>query len=145
MLRDHFEKLLQVFVKGAQGKELDLTTLLKETTAFFEEAQKELKSASPEEQKVIFAMMDEMYKKLQEESDRISEKTGMTEEQLMAFSENPRNYTPDQWREIQNTKKKMMQMGRVVGKILKPDEEEDKEELKKKVVRKLKRSDWKKS
>lgn len=93
-------------------------------------------------------MIDEMYEKLQSESKRISEKTGMTEEQLMAFSENPKNYTPDQWRDIQNTKKKMMQMGRVVGKILKPStpkEGSEKPLESKKIVRKVKRSDWKRS
>ncbi|NNM44190.1 MAG: hypothetical protein HKM07_07595 [Chlamydiae bacterium] len=148
MLKDHFEKLLQIFVKGREEKDLDLSALLKETSAFFEEAQKELKTASPDDQKIIFAMIDEMYEKLQSESKRISEKTGMTEEQLMAFSENPKNYSPDQWRDIQNTKKKMMQMGRVVGKILKPStpkEGSEKPLESKKIVRKVKRSDWKRS
>lgn len=40
MLKDHFEKLLQIFVKGREEKDLDLSALLKETSAFFEEAQK---------------------------------------------------------------------------------------------------------
>lgn len=150
MLKDHFDKLFEIFTKSSREKDLNLDLLLKETAAFFEEAKNELKTASKEDQEIIFSMLNQMYEKLQEESKRICDKTGMTEDQLSSFSENPRNFSPDQWREIQNTKKKMMQMGRVMGKVLKPKEktQEDSETPaapSKKIVRKVKRSDWRRS
>ncbi len=143
MLKDEFDKLMEHFNKGAEGKKVDMNEILAQSVAFFEQLQKELKEASPEDRDIIFQMMNQMHEKIHAESTRICEQTGMSEEQLLAFSENPKNFTPDQWIQIQSTKKKMMQTGRVIGKSLKTKEEgEAPPSPKKKGRRPPKKSQW---
>ena len=140
MLKDEFEKLLALFEKGAQGKKVNMDEVLEQSLQFFEDLQKEFQTASPEDREAIMAMMNKMYEKIQSESQRIAEKTGLSEEQLIAYSDNPKNFTADQWFKIQETKKKMMKTGRTIHKILQPKEE--KAPAPKKTASKIKKKNW---
>ena len=44
-------------------------------------------------------------KKIEEETQRVCEKTGMTPEQLADFSNNPKNFSEDQWSAIEGAKR----------------------------------------
>ena len=50
---------------------------------------------------------EELKKKIEEETKRVCEKTGMTPEQLMEYAEDPKNFSPEQWSAISSTKKKL--------------------------------------
>lgn len=140
MLKDEFDKLLALFEKGSKGKSVDMNEVLEQSLLFFDDLQKEFQTASPEDRESILAMMNKMYEKIQAESQRITEKTGMTEDQLIAYSDNPKNFSADQWFKIQETKKKMMKTGRSINKILQPKEE--KAHPPKKSISKIKKKNW---
>lgn len=59
-----------------------------------------------------------MYAQMIAESKRISERSGMTEEQLVAFAENPANFTADQWSSIQSSKEKIVDAGHDLAKTI---------------------------
>lgn len=119
MLRDEFNHLMELFHQGATGKQIDLQKVFTESLAFFEHLKHEYESGTPEERQEVLQMMSTMHKEIIEESKRIMKTSGMSEDQLMAFSENPSNFTAEQWKEFQESKSEIHQAGMDLVKVVK--------------------------
>lgn len=117
-IRKQFNKLYRHFSEQGKGTKVNFEQMMADTMEFFEQVQLELQEGSPEEKKELLEMMEKMYQKLNEESERISEEAGMSEEELMAYSENPDNFTPMQWMLLEHTKKSMKKSGRQITRLL---------------------------
>lgn len=115
MLKDEFSRLMSLFADGAEGKPISLEQVFHESQVFFEHLNDRLKNGTPEEKKDALRMMNEMYAEMIKETKKICEKTGLSEDQLSAFSENPSNFSQEQWKGIQEAKEKMSQIGRVLA------------------------------
>lgn len=107
MLKDNFEKLYDLLSRSTEDKSLDLNEVLKESVLFFNHLKENLLLAPPEERKEMVHMMQKLYAKLQEVYKIVAQRAGMTEEELYLYSENPSNFSPDQWGLIQDTKKEL--------------------------------------
>jgi hydroxymethylglutaryl-CoA reductase len=107
MFEEDIKKLLSYFTQISEGKQVNLNEMVKEFLVFFEKLKQELRIADEAQKREIFALMNDMHKKLLAETKKISEKTGMTDDQLLKFIENPSNFSPDQWQTIQEAKTKM--------------------------------------
>jgi hypothetical protein len=104
MLKDEFEHLLDLIRQGAEGKAVNLHEVFSESMTFFQHFKEEFERASPEEKKDLMQMMMAMNKEIMQESQKILKNSGMSEEQLVAFAENPSNFTPEQWKDFQESK-----------------------------------------
>lgn len=93
MLKDEFEHLMNMFREGSEGK-ISLHVLFTESLAFFQRLKDEFEQASPEEKQELMEMMTRMNKQVMEESKRIMKISGMNEEQLLSFSDNPSQLYP---------------------------------------------------
>ena len=126
MLKDEFNHLMALFREGAEGKKVNLHQLFSESLAFFEHLKEEFQQASPEERAEVLQMMTAMHREIIEESKKIMKTSGLTEEQLLSFAENPSNFTPEQWKEFQESKSQIHKAGmdlvKVVKKLLPPAE-----------------------
>ncbi|MBI3236448.1 MAG: hypothetical protein HYZ48_01870 [Chlamydiales bacterium] len=159
MLREELKRLMDLFSEGAEGKPIHLEEVFKEAFAFFGKLNDLLKEGDQEEKKEALSMMNELYTHMTKESKRMCEKTGMTEQQLAKYAENPSNFSPQQWGAIQEAREKMTQAGTHLAKSIEellPDEQRAalrSQPLKKKektekpggVPKKSKKSKWLKS
>jgi hypothetical protein len=107
MLKDEFSRLMSLFAEAGEGKPVNLEWLFAETFTFFEHLNLQLKNGTPDEKTDALRMMNEMHAELTRETKRICERSGLSEEQLEVSSENPSNYSPEQWKLIQEAKAKM--------------------------------------
>src|SRR5580704_17487242 len=100
MLRDEYNQLITMFHEVAEGKTLNLEQVFKQSLEFFEHLKAQIVTDTPEEKQEAMKMMAELYNQMITESKKITERTGLTEEQLMAFAENPANFTKEQCESI---------------------------------------------
>ncbi|MBS0652330.1 MAG: hypothetical protein JSR39_02260 [Verrucomicrobia bacterium] len=116
MLKDEFNRLMNLFAQGAEGQAINLEEVFRQSLAFFEHLNVQLQKGSQEEKKEALMMMSEMYTQMMQETKKICEKTGMSEEQLTSYAENPSNFSPEQWSSIQEARKKMLSAGQNLAK-----------------------------
>lgn len=156
-LRDEYHRLIALFEAGAEGKPIHLQDVFQQSLQFFEHLKVQIHRGSPEEKKEAMNMMMDMYRVMMEQTKRISQRAGLSEEQLLAFAENPSNFSPEQWHSIQESRDKIFHAGQEIAQAIKefaqdpsskqqePPLIESHEKKKGKGVKKVKRSDWTKS
>jgi len=151
MLKDDFKRLMDLFVQSAEGKQVDLQQVFSESLEFFEGLKDILATGSPEDKKEAITLMGEMYSKMMSEVKGICEKTGMTEEQLVSYAENPANFSSEQWNAIKSSKDQIMHVGKDLAKMLgdsnKPETsgQPQKPENKRPKEKKSRKSEWMRS
>ena len=145
MLKDDFEKLYDLLSRSVEDKSLNLNEVLKESVHFFDELKEELPKAPPSERKEMARMMQQLYAKLQEVYKIIAQRAGMTEEDLYTYSENPSNFSPDQWRLIQDTKQELFESTRQLHSKVEGKGATAPKQEKKPKTPKAKRGHWMKS
>ena len=150
MFKDRFDELMKIFHEGAEGKSIDIKQLFSQSLALFEDLKQELKNASPEEKNDLMRMMTDMYKQMLQETKKISQNSGMSEERLLAYSENPSNFTPAQWEMLQESRMKIHKAGQGLLKAMdqftpKTQVHTHKVQPLNKEIKKTRKSDWKRS
>lgn len=118
MIKDEFNRLIKLFQDAAEGKVVNLEEVFARSLAFFEHLKEQIAQGSEEEKKEAIAMMAEMYAKVMEDTKKISERSGMSEEQLLAFAENPANFSPEQWQKIQESRDQIYKAGQNLAKTI---------------------------
>jgi len=116
MIKDEFNRLISLFHEASEGKMINLDEVFSQSLAFFEHLKEKIATGDPEEKKEAIAMMSEMYNKMMEETKKICERSGMSEEQLLSFAENPSNFAPEQWQKIQESRDKIYKAGQNLAK-----------------------------
>lgn len=111
MLRDEYEKMMASFKQTLEGKTTNFEELCGESLNFFKIVQEVVQTGNEKDKEEVVAMMGEMYNTLMDETKKLTSKTGLTEQELLAFAENPDNFDPEQWKVIQDTRKTMFKAG----------------------------------
>ena len=156
MIQREYKRLLKMIEEGLDPKGVPLEEILSEAVVFFEALRKEFPAASQDDREAMIHMMTDLHAKLQEVSKKAAEEAGMSEEQLSSFGEDPSNFTPEQWQEIQKTKQRLYDSARKFSSDMSQEGRNQvagDEELKKKpskppiksTARRTKRKDWTKS
>lgn len=118
-LREDFNRLMEKFQReGSKKGKANLLELFKESLRLFEKLKETLANCSEEEKKQVFEVMAEMHKFLMQETKKIAERSGMSEDQLLRFSENPDNFSPSQWKALEVIKQKLDQTGKEVAGLI---------------------------
>lgn len=152
MFKEEYQKLFELIEKSEKDPQnFSLEEVLTEAAVFFEELRKTYPIASMEERQVMLEMMQTLHKKLQLVSKKLSESTGMTEEEFRVYSENPSNFPPEQWHLIQETRKTLFDSARKLSQALEqeqqssPDVQAPRSKPIRNPTKRAKRKDWKKS
>jgi len=106
---DEFERLLKFFSLSPEEKEANLKEVFNDAIEYFERFKHLMLHGTQEEKKAAIEKVMTLKKKIDEETKRVCEKTGMTPQQLADYSNNPDNFTRPQWDIIDGAKKKLMQ------------------------------------
>ncbi len=118
-LRDEFNRLVKLFHEGAEGKQpINLEEIFRSSLEFFEHLKAQIQSGTPDEKKDALMMMAELYNQMMAETKRITERSGLSEEQLVSFAENPGNFSPEQWRAIQESRERIVRAGQDLAKVI---------------------------
>ena len=72
--------------------------------------------ATPSERERIIAVLIEIGDSFERRFSELSDKMGMSKEQLMEAMKDPKNYTPEVWSSVQNFQKKVDQEKRAIQK-----------------------------
>lgn len=143
-LKEECQQLSDLFRRAAEGQSIDLQQVFAQSLQFFERLKVELKEADPQRRQEAMAMLMEIYQHMIRDTKLICEASGMTEEQLVAFAENPTNFSPEQWTSIQESREKISHAGEDLAKAL-----EQLSNLQEKKPhnpsKKIKKSDWMRS
>jgi len=145
MLRDEYNRLIKLFHEGAEGKAVNLDEVFSQSLEFFQHLRAQMEKGGPEEKKEAVAMMSEMYQQMMAETKKIIERSGLSEEQLLSFAENPANFTTQQWQQIQESKQKITDAGRDLTQVIQTltkDSLPKKDEKKDEGHKKSKKSEW---
>jgi hypothetical protein len=151
MLKDEFQRLMTLFHEAAEGKTTNLEEVFKQSLQIFQHMKEQMAAGTQEDKTEAMKLMAEMYQQMNAESKRISEVSGLTEEQLVAFAENPANFTPEQWSSIQASKEQIVNAGQDLATTLERSDktpqgvEQKKPENKGPKDKKGKKSEWMRS
>jgi thiamine kinase-like enzyme len=83
---------------------IDLALLLAEVVTLFDHLKTTLPKSNPEERQEIVEKMMHLHNFLIKESKRLSDQTGISQDQMVRFAENPDNFTKDQWALLENVR-----------------------------------------
>jgi len=106
-MADEFERIMQFFDLSPEEKEERLQEVFEDSVEYFERFKHIMTTGTPEEKKKAVERVMVMKKRIEEETKRICDKTGMSEEQLAQFSNDPKNFSSGQWEAIESAKKKL--------------------------------------
>lgn len=122
MIQEEFSRLIHMFQQATDGKNISMQDLVRKSFEFIEHLKEEIKNGGEEERMAAIKMMNELYRHMKNHTKTICEKTGVTEEQLIANSENPANFSPEQWRQMQDTKEKLAMSSQQLTQLLQKQE-----------------------
>lgn len=151
MIKKEYQKLLEAIEQCRDVEKVTLKDILTQAVAFFEILRKEFPKATKEEREEMIQMMTHLHSRLHEISKETAEASGMTEEELSAYAENPNNFTPEQWQMVQNTRKELYDSARKFSSTLEKEkrniqERKEEKEVKKRPIRsptrRSKRKNW---
>ena len=106
-MQDEFDRIISFFDLSPEEKDARLGEVFEDSVEYFERFKHIMKEGTPDQQKKAMERVAVLKKKIEEETKRVCEKTGMTPEQLMEYAEDPKNFSPEQWSAISSTKKKL--------------------------------------
>lgn len=139
----------QEFFQAIDPKNVDMDEFVKLTLKVLEKLKSQLITASDKEKNEGMALVEELYQTLLHATEAHAEKLGMTEEQLLAFSENSDYFSQEQWGVVQGMKEKINSYGHEIKRALAsiPEEAGDKHKSAKeaKKTAKTPRSKWMRS
>ncbi len=120
MIKDDINKLMGRFRKEVNSNSaINLVDLFKQSLKIFEEIKDVMSKGDDEEKKEALQLMTELHDFLHNESLRLAKKTGLTEDQLARFAENPNNFSDSQWRSLEMIKTKLNKSASELAHIMK--------------------------
>ena len=102
-----YERIMEFFNLSPEEKEERLQEVFEDSVEYFERFKHIMMNGTPEEKKEAVERVMSMKKRIEDETKKICDKTGMSEEQLAQFSNDPKNFSPGQWEAIEKAKKKL--------------------------------------
>lgn len=106
-MEDEFDRIMEFFNLSPEEKEGRLQEVFEDSVEYFERFKYVMMNGTPEEKKEAVKKVMILKKKIEEETKRVCEKTGLTPQQLAAYSSDPKNFSSEQWNAIEGAKKKL--------------------------------------
>ncbi|WP_194847666.1 hypothetical protein [Candidatus Neptunochlamydia vexilliferae] len=106
-MEDEFDRIMGFFDLSSEEKEARLKEVFEDSVEYFKRFKYQMLNGTEEEKKESLKKMTLLKAKMEEETQRICKKTGMTPEQLAAYSSDPKNFSQEQWGAIKGAKQKL--------------------------------------
>lgn len=119
LITEEISKVMDDLRKSVDANgNVNLPTLLTEVVGLFEHLRSTLPKTNPKERSDIVEKMSELHTFLLRESKRLASQTGISEEQMVRFAENPDNFTKEQWTLLENVKTVMSTQTQEIKKVM---------------------------
>jgi hypothetical protein len=102
-------QLNQIFENPEKVDMSQLEKLLFETLKFFDSIRERLSSKDPKEREKAMEEAAQMQEKLNEVTDKIYAKTGLTKEKAQQILSNPANFKPEDWETMKHLEQELHQ------------------------------------
>lgn len=103
------EQLDKIFENPQNVNMGQLETLLFETLKFFDSIRERLTSTDPKVREKAMEEAAVMQERLNEVTEKIYAKTGLTKEKAQQILSNPANFKPDDWEKMKNMENELKQ------------------------------------
>ena len=100
------------------GEPFDFNELLKSYLQLFVVIHSSLETGSVEESKESLWILNEFRQMIQNQKDKLIQKTGLSFDEIGALVGNPNFFTDDQWQAVQETQKKLTLTGLKLSDVL---------------------------
>jgi len=107
MQHEEFKRIMQFFQLSHEEKAEHLGAVFEDSVEFFQRFRHTLEHGTPDEKKQAIEEVVEMQELLQNETKKLSEESGLSAEELDKISQDPANYTPEQWTLINESRQKI--------------------------------------
>lgn len=124
-LREEFSRLIYLYSQAAEGKLGTVEEVFSSSLKFIEHLKEMIKTGDAEDKQAAIRMMKELHDHMKEHTKTICAKTGMTEEKLLADSENPAHFSKEQWQKMQEDKEKLAKAGKELVRAVQETEEKE--------------------
>jgi len=106
-MSDEFRKIMAFFSMDPDKKASELEHVFENSIEFFEKFKETLQHGTPEQKQQMLNEVMQLQEKLQQETTKMCEETGLSENQLKEFAENKENFSEEEWNTIQGAKQKL--------------------------------------
>jgi hypothetical protein len=110
-IKEDFAQIFAFLESKEANKEIHFEMILKDSVAFFDKMKEIFQTGSEEDKKEMMGLMNGMYQSLLQKMQKLCEKSGMNQDQLFSYCDNPNNFAPDQWNLIQSAKNQLLRSG----------------------------------
>lgn len=117
-MSQEFDKIMSFFNMSPEKKATSLRDVFAESIGFFDHFKYVLENGSPAEKRSMFDQVAQLKQKLQAETDKMREMTGLSEDELKAFALNHQNFSSEEWSVIQNAKTQLDSKAREISTIV---------------------------
>lgn len=107
MSNTYLELLKQMFGDPTQLSPEKLEALIEETMKFFREIQEKIQSNDPKLRDEALQASLEVKQALEQQMDVLCKMTGLDHAQLMAMAKNPNNMNSEEWKLVEEVRKKL--------------------------------------
>jgi len=129
-MQDEFEKLLKFFEMEPEEKTEKLGEVFEDATVFLERFKEVFEKGSVEEKKAFMEKVMALQGKVKDETKKLCEMSGLSEEQITQFAMNPQNFSKEQWETISQSKSQLEEQAQKIRDQFGPGGEKKPEETK---------------
>lgn len=116
-MANEYEKILEFFNMSADEKSEHLGDVFEESIEFFDKFKHVMQFGTPEEKSKIIEQIKKLQTRLEDETKKVKEVTGLSDEELKAFAENKANFKDNDWDVIQKAKGKIDEQAKEITAI----------------------------
>ena len=106
-MEDEFDRIVNFFSLDDKEKEERLQDIFADSVSYFERFRNTMMHGTPEEKKEAMEKVAKLKDRVEKETKKICEKTGLTEEELLKRAQNPENFSENQWNALSDAQKKI--------------------------------------
>ena len=143
-MHDELRKIMSFFSLDPKEKSEHLEEVFQDSIEFFEKFKDVLEKGTPEEKEKMLGEVMMLQEKLQQETQRMCEETGLSEGELKEYAQNKENFSDEEWKSIQSARHKLENQAEEISSAM-PGKKEKEPAKEKKTTTASKKSKWMKS
>lgn len=143
-MHEELKRIMEFFDLDTDQKTEHLGDVFKDTVEFFNRFKHVLEKGSAEEKKAMIEEVLKLQEKLELETNEMCDTMEMNEDELKEFSENPENFSEEEWQTIQEAKQRLESQASEIEDVIGFDQAKEPKKAKSKKSR-SKSKKWMKS
>jgi len=106
-MADEYKRIMDFFNLSPEDREKHVQDIFEDSVAFFEHFKHVIETGTPEQKKEAIEKVTTMKNRIAAETQKVCEKTGMSEEELSKYARSPENFTSEQWETMEKSKEEL--------------------------------------